>query len=97
MFLVKSNTQPTLLTCGIGLETANREIINNTAVGIFADAQPVYTKFQPAKLSFTLESSFGINVSSRLDPKKNRIIEWNFGVVENTVKMIKKNIRGKVR
>ena len=84
---------PTLLTCRTGLETSHRDAVNTTVIGPCAAARSIYTNLLPAKLSFTLESSFSINATS--DLKKNRIKESNFGVVENVVKVVKKSITGR--
>ena len=86
-------SRPTLETCRTGLENIHRDAVNTTTIGLCSDARSIYTNLQPAKLSFTIESSFSINNSS--DPKKNRIKHWSFGIVENTVKVVKKSLTGK--
>ena len=88
-------SKPTLLTCRTGLETKDRDAVNTTTIGPCSSAMSVYTNLQPAKLSFTIESSFSINVSS--DSTKNRIKHWTFGIVGNTMKVVRKSLSGKCR
>ena len=87
------DSSPTLKTCRTGLENRHRNKVNTTTTGHCSDARSIYTNLQPAKLSFTIESSFSINVTS--DPKRNRITHWSFGIVENIVKVVKKSLAGK--
>ena len=88
----RTASRPKLETCRAGLETSNRDAVNTTTIGPCSGARSIYTNLQPAKLSFTIESSFSINVSS--DSKKNRIKHWSFGIVENAVKVLKKPLAG---
>ena len=87
------SSRPTLLTCRAGLENSNGDAVNTTAIGTCSTARSIYTNLQPAKLSFTIASSFSISVTS--DSTKNRIKHWSFGIVENVVKVVKKPITSK--
>jgi hypothetical protein len=85
------NVSPELQTCRLGVENRGGEVANSTSVGPCLQEKSNYVKFQPARLSFEFTFSSEVSVST---PKPLHIAEYQFGIVNSSIGISKRNVSG---